>query len=103
MTRPLGLTLEIVPDRNPYALRAGEELPVRVYYRGAPLPGARVTMTDLRADDRPAAVRRTDGQGRARFPMRPGAWMLNVVWSNPSERDPRADFETIFSSLTFGP
>ena len=45
----------------------------------------------------------TDGQGRARFPMRPGAWMLNVVWSNPSERDPRADFETIFSSLTFGP
>jgi hypothetical protein len=28
--------------------------------------------------------------------------MLNVVWSRPIEGDARADYQTIFSSLTFG-
>ena len=33
-TRPIGQTLEIVPEKNPYALKDGEALPVRVLFRG---------------------------------------------------------------------
>lgn len=102
VTTPIGHTLEIVPERNPYALRIGEQLPVRVYYLGAPLAGARITMTDLANDAQPVGARRTDRNGRAAFPLRSGRWMLNVVWSRPIEGDARADYQTIFSSLTFG-
>src|SRR5207244_1182067 len=35
--RPLGFTLELVAERNPYAIRAGEDLPVRLTYRNRPL------------------------------------------------------------------
>lgn len=103
VTRPLGLTLEIVPEVNPYALGAGESLPIRVFYEGKPLPGATVKLNNLDADARPVVTYRTDGQGRAVFrTARKGAWQLNVLWTKPLKGNPKADFDTTFSSLTFG-
>lgn len=101
--RAIGLDLEIVPERDPYALGSSRILPIHVLHRGRRLPGALVKLTDLARDERPVAVVRTDRAGRAifRVPAR-GAWLLNVVWSEPVTKDPRADFDTIFSSLTFG-
>src|SRR5262249_20864873 len=37
--RPLGFTLELVAERNPYAMRDGEDLPVRLTYENRPLAG----------------------------------------------------------------
>ena len=103
VTRPLGLTLEIVPERNPYTLAAGEPLPVRVLYKGRPVSGALVKLTNLEADSKPAASALTDAAGGARFTFpRSGAWLLNVVWTEPLKDHPKADFDTTFSSLAFG-
>lgn len=103
VTRPLGLTLEIVPDRNPYMLKPGEGLPVRVFYEGRPLSGASVKLTNLDSDMKPLATLKTDAAGRAVFAVpRSGRWLLNVVWTRPITGDPRGDFDTTFSSLTFG-
>jgi uncharacterized GH25 family protein len=102
-TRPIGLKLEIVPERNPYALDASRSLPVHVLYKGRRLPNATVKLTSLEKDERPVATAITDKAGRARFqvPER-GSWLLNVVWAEPVQGDRRADFDTTFSSLTFG-
>jgi uncharacterized GH25 family protein len=101
-TTPLGLPLEIVPERNPYAGPAGE-LPVRVLFEGEPLPGALVKLTRLEHDEAPVEVRRTDPHGRATFPVVPsGTWLLNVVWTEPVSGPSDVDFDTTFSSLTFG-
>ena len=102
-TRPIGLKLEIVPDRNPYALGRSRQLPLHVLYNGRRLPNATVKLTSLEADERPVAVAVTDQSGRASFrvPAR-GNWLINVVWSEAVTNDPKVDFETIFSSLTFG-
>jgi uncharacterized GH25 family protein len=44
----------------------------------------------------------TDSRGRVSWPLpSSGDWKINVVWSY-SIRDKRADYETIFCSLTFG-
>lgn len=103
VTRPMGLTLEIVPEIDPYALAPGRGLPVRVLYQGRALPGALVKLTDLGRDEKPVEVHRTDRAGRAVFhPRRDGEWLLNVVWTRPLAGDPNAEFETTFSSLTFG-
>ena len=101
-TRPIGQTLEIVPERNPHALAAGEMLPVRVYYRGAPLVGASVVMERLDAPPAPRKPQRTDAEGRTAFAFeKVGRWKVNVVWTQPIKH-PRADYDTIFCSLTFG-
>lgn len=103
VTRPVGLTLEIVPEANPYALPAGAPLPVRVLYQGRPVAGALVKLTNLGADAKPAAQALTDRAGRATFTYpRRGTWLLNVVWTKPLTEHPRADFDTTFSSLAFG-
>lgn len=102
-TRPIGLKLEIVPDRNPYALGPSRMLPVHVIYKGRRLPNATVMMTSLEFDSRPLATVVTDRAGRANFKVPAvGDWLLNVLWSEPVTGDPRADFDTTFSSLTFG-
>lgn len=102
VTRPIGQTLEIVPERNPYALRGDDPLPVRIYYRGAPLAGASVVMEPLDGATAHGKPVITDATGRASFPFtKRGRWRIGVVWTQPIEH-PRAEFDTVFSSLTFG-
>lgn len=101
VTTPVGLTLEIVPERSPYV--EGGDLPVRVFFKGQPLAGALVKLTQLEHDDAPVEERRTDSSGRASFPpTQRGTWLLNVVWTQPAAAPADVDFDTTFSSLTFG-
>ena len=103
VTRPVGLSLEIVPEKNPYSLAPNEELPVRILYEGKPLAGALVKLTNLEFDVRPIAMHLSDAQGRASFAVpRTGTWLVNVIWTKPITGNPKADFDTTFSSLTFG-
>ena len=101
--KPIGQTLEIVPERHPYAMGNDRNLPVRVLFRGKPLEGGLVELIDLTAPARPVARQLTDAEGRTtlEIPER-GAWRINLVWSVPNPGNDRADFETIFSSLSFG-
>ncbi|MGO4701423.1 DUF4198 domain-containing protein [Dyella sp. 2RAB6] len=103
VTRPLGLTLEIVPERNPYALPHVDELPIQVLYLGQPLPGGLVKLTRLEHDESPVETQRTDAAGRAVFKVpAEGSWLLNVIWTRPLPASEDVDFETAFSSLAFG-
>ena len=102
-TAPLGLSLEIVPERNPYALGPDRALPVRVLFRGAPLSGATVDITALGTGAEAYDKAVTDGDGRVVFEVpEGGAYKLNVVWGVPNRDTRQAEFETVFSSLTFG-
>ena len=103
VTRPVGLTLEIVPEVDPYVASAGDSIPVRVIYQGKPLAGALVKLNNLDFDGKPVQQLRTDAAGRAVFRIpRVGAWQLNVIWTKALRGDPNVDFETVFSSLTLG-
>ncbi len=45
----------------------------------------------------------TDREGRATFRVpATGNWLVNVLWSEPVRGDPDVQFDTTFSSLTFG-
>jgi uncharacterized GH25 family protein len=103
VTKPLGLPLEIVPERNPYSEPRLATLPVRVIYEGRPLAGALVKLTNLEHDATPLEMHLTDLAGRATFTMpKNGTWLLNVIWTKSMPRSHDTDFETIFSSLSFG-
>lgn len=102
-TRPVGLKLEIVPERNPYALGASRMLPVKILYRGRPLTGATVKLHNLASDEKPLATAKSDRSGSASFRIpASGNWLITTVWSEPVRGDPTTDFDTVFSSLTFG-
>jgi uncharacterized GH25 family protein len=103
VTSPVGLPLEIVPGVNPHAQPQSGRLPIAVLYFGKPLAGATVKLTNLDHDAEPFGTRISDSRGRADFAMpQSGRWMLNVIWTKARPRGSDTDFETIFSSLSFG-
>jgi hypothetical protein len=101
--RQLGFTLELVAERNPYTLRAGQDLPVRLTYQNRPLAGALVVaMNQLNSSEKQAA--RTDSDGRVRFRLRPGGmWLIKSVHMIPAPAGSGADWASFWASLTFGP
>jgi uncharacterized GH25 family protein len=103
VTRPLGLPLEIVPDVDPYAEPCPKKLPVHVLYHGRPLSGALVKLTNLEHDANPIETHVTDEKGQAVFnASQHGDWLLNVIWTEVAPASFDADFQTTFSSLSFG-
>ena len=103
ITEPVGFPLEIVPEVNPYTQPRPAFLPVRVLYEGRPLGRALVKLTELEHDATPFESHLTDTAGRAVFQMpNAGSWLLNVIWTKPLPRTRETDFETVFSSLSFG-
>ena len=100
-TQPLGMTLEIVPDVNPYSV-AGT-LPIHVLFEGKPVAGALVELTNLENDAAPIAAHLTDEHGRSSFAVPAGGkWLLNVVWKKLRSENEETRFESYFSSLSFG-
>jgi hypothetical protein len=99
--RPLGFTLELVAERNPYALQADEDLPVVLTYENRPLAGALVVaMNRLNPSEKLAA--RTDNDGRARFRLRPGGmWLIKAVHMVPAAAGSHAEWASFWASLTF--
>jgi uncharacterized GH25 family protein len=99
--RLLGFTLELVAEQNPYTLRAGEALPVRLTYENRPLAGALVVaMNRLHPAEKLAA--RTDSDGRVHFQLRPGGmWLVKAVHMVPAGAGTNAQWESFWASLTF--
>jgi uncharacterized GH25 family protein len=99
--RLLGFTLELVAERNPYAIRAGQDLPVRLTYQNRPLAGALVVaMNSLNPSQKLAA--RTDNDGRVRFRLRPGGmWLVKAVHMVRAPARTNAEWESFWASLTF--
>ncbi len=99
--RPLGFTLELVAERNPYALRASEDLPVRLIYENRPLAGALVVaMNRLNPSEKLTA--RSDNAGRVRFRLAPGGmWLIKAVHMIPAPAGANAGWVSFWASLTF--
>lgn len=99
--RVFGQRLELVAERNPYSLKGGGELPLRLLYQGKPLAGALVVaMQKDRAEAKVAA--RSDAKGRVRLKLdRPGFWLAKAVHMVPAPKEAAADWESFWASLTF--
>ena len=99
--RFLGLPLELVPEMNPYSLKGGGEMAVRLSYGGKPLAGALV-MALQRDRPEPRIAARSDSQGRVRLRLdRPGVWLIKAVHMVPAPKESGADWESFWASLTF--
>lgn len=99
--RALGLTLELVAERNPYTLARGEALPVRLLYKDKPLPEALVVAFNKAEPTKKIKVR-TDRDGRAALKLdRRGTWLVTSVHMFPAPWHASAHWESLWASLTF--
>jgi uncharacterized GH25 family protein len=99
--RPLGFTLELVAERNPYTLTVGDELPVKLMYNGRPLAGALVIAMNRQHPSEKASFR-SDMDGRVRFRLKePGMWLIKAVHMIPAPAGANAEWVSFWASSTF--
>ncbi len=103
--RRLGFPLELVAERNPYALGADADLPVRLTFEDRPLAGALVVaMNKSNGAERQAA--RTDADGRVHLSLKAqqqagGMWLIKAVHMVAAPADSGAEWSSYWASLTF--
>jgi uncharacterized GH25 family protein len=98
---PVGHTIEIIPEKDPYALKSGESLPVRVLVRGKPAASLEVMAASTGSfGGKSRSVGKTDAAGRIVIPLSTGAWRLHTIYMERST-NPDADWESFWATLTF--
>ena len=96
-----GMPLELVADRNPYALEPGERFPVRLLRDGTPIAGVLVTAIAKSAPKMVQRVR-TDKDGRVLIELNAsGPWLINAVHMSEPPAFARVDWMSIWASLVF--
>ena len=95
---PVGLPLEIVPEKDPTALKAGDDFPVRVLKQGKPF--ANFSLNAIAAGETKGETRKTDAEGRATFRLgKKGRWLFRGTDIRKSSQ-PDTDWESDFTTLT---
>jgi uncharacterized GH25 family protein len=99
--RPVGLPLEIVPLRDPFALRVGETLRVRVLFHDKPLADANLGWNLANEGEAPRGTVRTDVRGEALVPIaRTGLMTIRLThMTRPRNKD--YEWESFWTTLTF--
>jgi uncharacterized GH25 family protein len=98
----VGHRLEIIPDANPYSLKAGDYLGCKVLYEGKPSPHTMVKVWGHVGNKIFLQNAYTENDGTVKFPISAnGPWMISCVRMEKS-KDPKADWESSWASLTFG-
>ncbi|OUJ73990.1 DUF4198 domain-containing protein [Hymenobacter crusticola] len=102
--RVAGLPLELIPEQDPYGLRVGASLTVRLLADGQPVAGAllKVWCRDVKKNVEKIEIR-TNQNGRALFRLStPGTYLISTMRMTPSANPQVADWQSTWSSLTFG-
>lgn len=105
VTQPVGQELEIVPLIAPHSLRAGQELPIKVLFRGQPLSGRAVSIAQKWRGRVAEVFQRTSDAGIAKFAVEPrGQWLVRLIHMHRAQGPDTAagiDWRSYWASLSF--
>ena len=102
LQQPLGFPIELLLLANPYSLKQGANLPIRLLFRGKPLADAQVEAAWAQGTQSSiSAVGRTDSKGELQVPLtKAGQWRLHAIQMEP-RTEPDVDWESYWASYTF--
>lgn len=96
-SKALGGKMEIVPGKNPLALKVGDKLPFQVLYNGKPLAGAAVSAAGVEKN-----TLKTDANGRAEVTIKKsGLNIVGAMQNTPTPNDPDVDAVGEIATLVF--
>lgn len=100
-TKPVGLPLEVVPLRDPFGVKPGDALRVRVLFDGKPLADANLGWAHPGGGELPAGTVRTDGRGEALVPVaNPGPMTIRLThMTRPKAAE--YEWESFWTTLTW--
>ncbi len=99
----VGYMIEIIPEADPYSLKPGEFLPIRVLFRGKPAADLQIESAwAAQTGRKTTVVGRTGSDGRLRVPLpATGLWRIRTIKMERCAEPAVADWESSWASLTF--
>lgn len=92
------MALEFIPESDPTALVAGEDLAVRLPKNGQPVPNVGIGL--VAGNAKSGKLSKTDSEGRVRLRLeRAGWWLIRAMVLEPSSKAD-LDWESPFTTLT---
>ncbi len=99
--KPVGFVIELVPENDPFSLKVGDRLPMRLFWKGKPAHGLMVMATHPGSAES-YAVGLTDSEGRVYVTLNAsGKWRLHAIAMERCADEQKADWESYWASLTF--
>jgi len=99
--RVLGLPLEIVPLRDPFQLKPGDTLPVRVLFQEKPLADANLGWDLPHDGDAPSGTVRTNAKGEALVPIAQTGLITIRLTHMTRPKTAEYEWESFWTTLTF--
>ncbi len=97
VTQPAGMRFEIVPFKNPLAIKVGEKLPIKVFFEGKPLEGASIYVGGGHKE-----TTRTNKEGIANVIIEKlGKQIIAASCKIPLKDNQDADFLSFTTALTW--
>jgi uncharacterized GH25 family protein len=102
-TTVAGQMLEIVPLQNPYRLKTGDTLTVRILFDGKPLAGAKVFAHRRAGDKVTTQSTRTTADGDVAFKLDgDSVYLIRLVHMRRVTGEDGIDWDSFWAALTFG-
>ena len=99
--KPVGLFLEIVPEKDPFAAKPQENFPIKVLLEGKPIEGLAISLGSA-PHSGTENLPRTDIEGKAEVKLeKTGLQVITTRLTKPISGDPDADTLVACSSLAF--
>jgi uncharacterized GH25 family protein len=100
-TKPLNLPLEIVPAENPYNLKKGDDLKVKVLFKGNPLSEIELAWSFPGQGESFAGTTKTNSKGEATVPLtKIGPYVIRLTHMEWVKKQTH-EWESYWASLTF--
>jgi len=94
--RPAGMRFEIVPQKNPYTLKPGDILPIKVFFEGRPAEGVAIAINNEKD------TVKSNKKGIANITIsEKGMQIVSAKKRIPAKDNPDADYLSYTTVLTF--
>jgi uncharacterized GH25 family protein len=98
-----GLPTELVAVSNPYGLKEGDQMIVKILVAGKPAPGLKIKTWHRVNGKTEKNDLVSDNNGVVKFPVSLiGKWMVSNVSMKRLENNEKADWQSFWASLTWG-
>jgi len=97
------MPLEIIPLNNPYQMKAGEAISIKVLFNNQPLKNKMVVAWHKTATQKTTHRKlKTDANGALQIKLdKAGYWMISTVHMEEVKNNPEANYQSYWGNLTF--
>lgn len=97
------LPVDIIPQQNPYALKNGDSLTLKVLFKKKPLANYKIRLWHKNNSELTSENLKSNHKGEVKYKIKTsGEWMISTIAMERLTDDEKADWQSYWGSCTWG-